>query len=186
MCSIWGQLHYHHHHVQFCDVCLRRMQNLIRWFYSCGYFKLYLISECSFHVQKLIFDFFVIAHWQRKTVPPPLFRYVFISFYLHWISAALLMFLLEITKYKLMNFFLTRKKLNTENKIVHKRVCMLGVSGLCLNKQWNFPAFLFPYLFFCLCCFLSIAMHHLTLPKQVWAAAHQLKAIWSGAQLPGG
>lgn len=42
------------------------------------------------------------------------------------------------------------------------------------------------YLFFCLCCFLSIAMHHLTLPKQVWAAAHQLKAIWSGAQLPGG
>lgn len=89
-----------------------------------------------------------IVHWQRKAVPPLLFRYVFMSFYLHWVCAALLMFLLEITKYKLMNFFLTRKKLNTENKIVHKHVCMLGVSGLCLNKQWNFPAFLFPYLFF--------------------------------------
>lgn len=89
-----------------------------------------------------------IVHWQRKAVPPLLFRYVFMSFYLHWVCAALLMFLLEITKYKLMNFFLIRKKLNTKNKIVHKHVCMLGVSGLCLNKQWNFPAFLFPYLFF--------------------------------------
>lgn len=35
-----------------------------------------------------------------------------------------------------------------------------------------------PLIYFCPCCFLSIAMHHLTLPKQAGAAQHQLKAIW--------
>lgn len=69
MCCIWGRLHYHHHHVQFCDVCLRQMQNLIHWFFSCGYFKLYVISEGSFHVQKLIFDFFHCSLTKKSCAP---------------------------------------------------------------------------------------------------------------------
>lgn len=81
---------------------------------------------------------------------------------------------------------ISQMKIRLEEKHFMSSSACWGVCGLCLNKQWNFPAFLFLLIYFCLCCFLSIAMHHLTLPKQVWAAAHQLKAIWSGAQLPGG
>lgn len=38
---------------------------------------------------------------------------------------------------------------NKNNKRNHKHVCLLGkVYGLCLNKHWNFPAFLFLFIYF--------------------------------------
>lgn len=46
------------------------------------------------------------------------------------------------------------------------------------HQQRDFQPFPLVLIYFSLRCFLSIAMHHLTLPKQAGAAQHQLKAIW--------
>lgn len=66
---------------------------------------------------------------------------------------------------------------NPEKKIHKVTDEMFAVSEYVFKTFENFLS-LITYLFLRLRCFLRIAMHHLTLPKQVGAAAHQLKAIW--------